>query len=159
MKHNQIISILEDPPESKWRSFRKWIRRLWYRSKRWWMIFWCAFRGKPYIGNFESYTFPIIHRVNYELAAQELISVQPMNLPTGLVFYMDYKCEKNPQLGQVFEAGLKNPLTHVHHGGCCRNSDDYWHKIFTEHGWVYEKQLTPEEWEIKVDKYKFLDIQ
>jgi len=25
------------------------------------------------------------------LYAKELVSVQPMNLPTGLVFYMDYK--------------------------------------------------------------------
>lgn len=41
---------------------------------------------------------PLIRRVYAEIAAKEFVSVQPMNLPSGLVFYLDFKYgnEKNP---------------------------------------------------------------
>ena len=34
---------------------------------------------------------PLVRRVFSNIVAQELVSVQPMNLPSGLVFYLDYK--------------------------------------------------------------------
>ena len=41
---------------------------------------------------------PLIRRVYAEIAAKEFVSVQPMNLPSGLVFYLDFKYanDKNP---------------------------------------------------------------
>ena len=34
---------------------------------------------------------PLVRRVFAQIAAKEFVSVQPMNLPSGLVFYLDYK--------------------------------------------------------------------
>jgi len=34
---------------------------------------------------------PLVRRVFGEIVAQDLVSVQPMNLPSGLVFYLDFK--------------------------------------------------------------------
>jgi hypothetical protein len=34
---------------------------------------------------------PLVRRIFGELAAQDLVSVQPMNLPSGLIFYLDFK--------------------------------------------------------------------
>ena len=34
---------------------------------------------------------PLVRRIFGEIAAQEFVSVQPMNLPSGLVFYLDFK--------------------------------------------------------------------
>ena len=34
---------------------------------------------------------PLVRRIFAEFAAKEFVSVQPMNLPSGLVFYLDFK--------------------------------------------------------------------
>ena len=34
---------------------------------------------------------PLVRRIFGELAAQEFVSVQPMNLPSGLIFFLDFK--------------------------------------------------------------------
>ena len=34
---------------------------------------------------------PLVRRIFGEIAAQDFVSVQPMNLPSGLVFYLDFK--------------------------------------------------------------------
>ena len=34
---------------------------------------------------------PLVRKIFGELAAQEFFSVQPMNLPSGLIFYLDFK--------------------------------------------------------------------
>ncbi len=34
---------------------------------------------------------PLVRKVFGEIAAKEFVSVQPMNLPSGLIFYLDYK--------------------------------------------------------------------
>ena len=44
-------------------------------------------------GNSEEWSgvaLPLVRRVFGEIAAKEFVSVQPMNLPSGLVFYMDF---------------------------------------------------------------------
>lgn len=43
------------------------------------------------IVGFQNVAFPIIRRVFAGLIANELVSVQPMSLPSGLLFYMDYR--------------------------------------------------------------------
>jgi hypothetical protein len=42
------------------------------------------------IAGFANIAFPIVRRVFGGLVANELVSVQPMSLPSGLVFYIDY---------------------------------------------------------------------
>ena len=34
---------------------------------------------------------PLVRRIFSEIAAKDFVSVQPMNLPSGLVFYLDFK--------------------------------------------------------------------
>lgn len=41
------------------------------------------------VGTYEKYVFPIIRMVFANLVAADLVSVQPLPAPTGLVFYMD----------------------------------------------------------------------
>lgn len=47
---------------------------------------------------------PLVRRVFGEIAAKEFVSVQPMNLPSGLVFYLDFKYGTN-QPGEPAFAG------------------------------------------------------
>jgi len=42
------------------------------------------------IKGFQNIAFPIVRRVFGGLIANELVSVQPMSLPSGLLFYLDY---------------------------------------------------------------------
>jgi len=39
---------------------------------------------------FTNIAFPIVRRVFGGLVANELVSIQPMSLPSGLLFYLDY---------------------------------------------------------------------
>ena len=41
--------------------------------------------------NGQGVALPLVRRVFGNIVAQELVSVQPMNLPSGLVFYLDFK--------------------------------------------------------------------
>ncbi len=38
---------------------------------------------------------PLVRRIFGSIAAKEFVSVQPMNLPSGLIFYMDFKYGTN----------------------------------------------------------------
>ena len=45
-------------------------------------------------GNSEAWAgvaLPLVRRVFGEIVAKDLVSVQPMNLPSGLIFYLDFK--------------------------------------------------------------------
>ena len=46
-----------------------------------------AYSGESWSG----VALPLVRRVFGEIAAKEFVSVQPMNLPSGLVFYLDFK--------------------------------------------------------------------
>ncbi len=46
-------------------------------------------------GRFDTVAFPIVRRVFSRLLANELVSVQPLALPTGLLFYMDARVSYN----------------------------------------------------------------
>jgi hypothetical protein len=46
--------------------------------------------GSSDIRGFTNIAFPIVRRVFGGLVANELVSIQPMSLPSGLLFYLDY---------------------------------------------------------------------
>ena len=46
--------------------------------------------GSGNINGFQNVAFPIVRRVFGGLVANELVSIQPMSLPSGLLFYLDY---------------------------------------------------------------------
>ena len=50
---------------------------------------------------------PLVRRIFAEFAAKEFVSVQPMNLPSGLVFYLDFKYGTN-QPGFATGSGTSN---------------------------------------------------
>ena len=64
--------------------------------------------------NWAGVALPLVRRVFGDIAAKEFISVQPMNLPSGLVFYLDFKFGNTVQ---PFRAGdslfSANPTTNV----------------------------------------------
>lgn len=45
----------------------------------------------PAVARVRSVIFPAIHRVFPELIPIESVKIQPMKVPTSLIFYMDYK--------------------------------------------------------------------
>jgi len=50
------------------------------------------------VGNSEAWAgvaLPLVRRVFGEIVAKDLVSVQPMNLPAGLIFYLDFKYGTN----------------------------------------------------------------
>jgi len=66
-------------------------------------------------GGYEQWTgvaLPLIRRVFAEIAAKEFVSVQPMNLPSGLVFYLDYKysTQNRPDGRKGFDITGKNQV-------------------------------------------------
>tara|TARA_R110000824_G_scaffold8839_2_gene40163 strand:+ start:89 stop:1834 length:1746 start_codon:yes stop_codon:yes gene_type:complete len=55
--------------------------------------------GGEDVHGFASVAFPIVRRVFGGLLAQDLVSVQPMSLPSGLIFFMDFTYA--PQTGAL----------------------------------------------------------
>ena len=47
-------------------------------------------QGGSNVHGFSNIAFPIVRRVFGGLVANELVSIQPMSLPSGLLFYLDY---------------------------------------------------------------------
>ena len=54
---------------------------------------------------------PLVRRIFGEIAAQDFVSVQPMNLPSGLVFYLDFKYGKTTSDSQAEGFGTNNAFT------------------------------------------------
>ena len=48
------------------------------------------------VEGFASVAFPIVRRVFGNLLAQDLVSVQPMSLPSGLIFFLDFVFSPDP---------------------------------------------------------------
>ena len=48
------------------------------------------------VEGFASVAFPIVRRVFGNLLAQDLVSVQPMSLPSGLIFFLDFTFSPYP---------------------------------------------------------------
>ena len=55
------------------------------------------------ITGFQNVAFPIVRRVFAGLIANELVSVQPMSLPSGLLFYMDYRFDRPLKAGNQLD--------------------------------------------------------
>ena len=51
--------------------------------------------GSGQIQGFSNIAFPIVRRVFGGLVANELVSIQPMSLPSGMIFYLDYTYGSN----------------------------------------------------------------
>jgi hypothetical protein len=64
---------------------------------------------------------PLVRRIFAEFAAKEFVSVQPMNLPSGLVFYLDFKYGTG-QPG--FTADQTDPVTTGGHPFASPEADD-----------------------------------
>ena len=73
------------------------------------------------VEGFASVAFPIVRRVFGNLIANELVSVQPMSLPSGLIFFLDFKLDSTRSggvtgksvygggtLGQQITGGIAN---------------------------------------------------
>lgn len=50
---------------------------------------------------------PLVRRIFAEIAAKDFVSIQPMNLPAGLIFYLDFKYGTNQSNG-AFNTGASN---------------------------------------------------
>lgn len=60
------------------------------------------------IQGFSNIAFPIVRKVFGGLVANELVSVQPMSLPSGLIFYLDYTYGSNVGTPQGSSATLSS---------------------------------------------------
>ncbi|KKL28303.1 hypothetical protein LCGC14_2376500, partial [marine sediment metagenome] len=56
---------------------------------------------------------PLVRRIFSEIAAKDFVSVQPMNLPSGLIFYLDFKYA-TAQPGFTVATGSLNQVGTVH---------------------------------------------
>ncbi len=61
------------------------------------------------IQGFTNIAFPIVRRVFGGLVANELVSIQPMSLPSGLIFYLDYTTGRFVQTCQLFPPPVLPP--------------------------------------------------
>jgi hypothetical protein len=72
-----------------------------------------AYSGESWNG----VALPLVRRVFGEIAAKEFVSVQPMNLPSGLVFYLDFKygTTSNPFTngGSMYGANASTNVTDI----------------------------------------------
>ena len=61
--------------------------------------------------NWAGIALPLVRKVFGQIAAKEFVSVQPMNLPSGLVFFLDfqYGTAKNPFTNNGSLYGTRNP--------------------------------------------------
>ena len=57
------------------------------------------------VQGFSAVAFPLVRRVFGELIANDLVSVQPMSLPSGLIFFMDFTFN-GPRLGNAADTSL-----------------------------------------------------
>ena len=62
------------------------------------------------VEGFASVAFPIVRRVFGGLLAQDLVSVQPMSLPSGLIFFMDFVYSPDSGMGAIDGSGSAHRL-------------------------------------------------
>jgi len=66
------------------------------------------------IMGFDIIAFPMVRRVFSRLLANEIVSVQPMNLPSGLLFYLDAQVSTNNPTNTTYESVYNS---HYNNGG------------------------------------------
>ena len=69
------------------------------------------------VGGFTNIAFPIVRRVFGGLIANELVSIQPMSLPSGLLFYLDYTYGNNNGPHSIDESIYGGPAGKKIQGG------------------------------------------
>jgi len=71
------------------------------------------------VEGFASVAFPIVRRVFGNLLAQDLVSVQPMSLPSGLIFFLDFQYDGSAAMTTVngITARLANRSSGSLYGG------------------------------------------
>ncbi|MBK23577.1 MAG: hypothetical protein CME70_06180 [Halobacteriovorax sp.] len=69
------------------------------------------------IRGFTNIAFPIVRRVFGGLVANELVSIQPMSLPSGLLFYLDYTYGSNVGASASPTGGTPADGTHTYSAG------------------------------------------
>ena len=62
------------------------------------------------VGGFMNVAFPLVRRTFGPLFAQELVSVQPMSLPAGLLFYLDFTYAKSVGMYTAGGSVFGNPV-------------------------------------------------
>jgi len=63
------------------------------------------------VGNMAGYNkiaFPLVRRIFGQILATELVSVQPMSLPAGLLFYLDFKYDRSKSGGSSGQSVFGN---------------------------------------------------
>ena len=60
------------------------------------------------IAGFVNIAFPIVRRVFGGLVANDIVSIQPMSLPSGLLFYLDYQYGRD--VGGDDSTGASGPV-------------------------------------------------
>jgi hypothetical protein len=69
------------------------------------------------VEGFAAVAFPIVRRVFGGLIANELVSVQPMSLPSGLIFFLDFEYSNNRLLGTNAGRNAFEANTSLYGGG------------------------------------------
>ena len=69
------------------------------------------------VEGFAAVAFPIVRRVFGGLIANELVAVQPMSLPSGLIFFLDFNYANNGLLGNSGFNGYTADTQSVYGGG------------------------------------------
>ena len=67
------------------------------------------------VEGFAAVAFPIVRRVFGGLIANDLVSVQPMSLPSGLIFFLDFQHNATGRLGQ--QLGEQSESQSLYGGG------------------------------------------
>lgn len=57
---------------------------------------------------FETVAFPLVRRVFSQFLAQDLVSVQPLAAPTGLLFYMDTKLSESNRKSETKQKNINS---------------------------------------------------
>ena len=79
---------------------------------------------------------------------------------TSETCFLDFKWndESAPKIGDIIQLSYKYPLTKPLCGGflccCIQDSNDYWHKIWNGEHWIYQQNLTEDEWLFVIEKYR-----
>lgn len=61
---------------------------------------------EPQLSDFSKFVAPIVRRVYPTLIANQLVSIQPMSVPNGLVFFLDYQYGKDAKLNKRCSEGM-----------------------------------------------------
>lgn len=58
------------------------------------------------VAGFANTAFPMIRRIFANIIANELVTIQPMQLPNGLIFYLDFLAGSNKSIQHAFDASV-----------------------------------------------------